>query len=72
MRREPGYIEATRLASRPRGRVERFVATVKGIVLGSPFATSQAMHERLTKVKALAVFSSDVLSSSAYATRGSC
>ena len=67
-RREPGYIEATRLASRPRGRVERFVATVKGIVLGSPFATSQAMHERLTKVKALAVFSSDVLSSSAYAT----
>ncbi len=37
-------------------------------LVGSPIATSRAIHERLTKVKALAVFSSDALSSVAYAT----
>ncbi len=64
----PGHIEATRLASRPRGPIEGIVAAIKRVVLGSPFATSQAIHERLTKVKALAIFSSDAISSSAYAT----
>ena len=33
-----------------------------------PLATAQAVHERLTKKVALAVFSSDALSSTAYAT----
>ncbi len=37
-------------------------------LIGSPIASSRAMHERLTKVKSLAVFSSDALSSVAYAT----
>ena len=37
-------------------------------LIGSPIASSRAMHERLSKVKALAVFSSDALSSVAYAT----
>lgn len=64
----PGYIEATRLGSRPRGPVERLVANVKGVLLGNAFATSQMVHERLTKLKALAIFASDALSSSAYAT----
>jgi len=64
----PGYITATEIGSRPRGRIERLVQAIKGVVLGSPFATSQLIHERLTKTKALAIFSSDVLSSSAYAT----
>ncbi len=63
-----GYFEATRAASRPRGPIERIVASIKGVMLGSPFASSQAIHERLTKIKALAIFSSDALSSSAYAT----
>ncbi len=64
----PGYIAATEVSSRPRGSVERAVQGIKRVVLGSPFATSQLIHERLTKTKALAIFSSDVLSSSAYAT----
>lgn len=38
------------------------------LILGDPLASSQLTHERLTKVKALAVFSSDALSSVAYAT----
>src|SRR5712692_5856110 len=37
-------------------------------LIGSPIASSRAMHERLTKIKALAVFSSDALSSVAYAS----
>jgi len=64
----PGYIEATRLASRPPAGFDRVLSVVKGVLLGSPFASAQLVHERLSKVKALAIFSSDALSSSAYAT----
>jgi hypothetical protein len=64
----PGYISATEIGSRPRGRLERLVQAIKGVVLGSPFATARIAEERLTKFKALAIFSSDALSSSAYAT----
>jgi amino acid transporter len=42
------------------------LAAVKRVILGSPFASSHLIHERLTKVRALGVFSSDPLSSSAY------
>lgn len=41
---------------------------LKKIVLGPPLKTAQAIHERLSNPKALAVFSSDALSSVAYAT----
>ncbi|RMG74340.1 MAG: APC family permease [Chloroflexi bacterium] len=41
---------------------------IRQFLIGKPLATNQAIHQRLTKVKALAVFSSDALSSSAYAT----
>ncbi len=64
----PGHLEATRLASRPLDTLGRYLADARRVLIGSPFATSQAIHERLTKVKALAVFASDALSSSAYAT----
>ncbi|OGO51694.1 MAG: hypothetical protein A2148_09960 [Chloroflexi bacterium RBG_16_68_14] len=40
----------------------------KRVLVGAPLATSQLIEERLSKLKALAVFSSDMLSSSAYAT----
>jgi amino acid transporter len=63
-----GHIEATELASRPRGSLARLLAGARSVALGSPLAASQAIHERLTKVKALAVLGSDPLSSSAYAT----
>ena len=42
--------------------------SLRHLFLGKPIATSQAQHERLSKVKALAVFASDALSSTAYAT----
>lgn len=64
----PGHIEATRLASRPQRGFARAFAAVRGVVIGTPIAASQAIHERLTKMKALAVIGSDPLSSSTYAT----
>ncbi|MCL4423979.1 MAG: APC family permease [Firmicutes bacterium] len=42
--------------------------TLKNVLIGQPLRTSQLAHERLTNLKALAVFSSDALSSVAYAT----
>ena len=66
MRVAPGYLEATPLASRPPDTFGRYLAAFKRVILGSPFATSQAIHERLTKVKGLGVFSADGLSSAAY------
>lgn len=44
------------------------MSSIRRLLIGAPLATSQAIHQRLTRVKALAVFSSDALSSSAYAT----
>jgi amino acid transporter len=44
------------------------ISAVKKLFVGSPLATAQARHERLSKTSALAVFSSDALSSVAYAT----
>jgi len=39
---------------------------LRRVVIGRRLATDQAIHERLTKVKGLAVLSSDALSSVAY------
>jgi amino acid transporter len=41
---------------------------IKRILIGAPFPSSQDAHERLDKVRALAVFASDPISSNAYAT----
>lgn len=65
---QPGYIEATRLGSQPLSPLGRAIAGARALVLGSPLAASQLVHERLTKLKALAILGSDPLSSSAYAT----
>ena len=57
---------------RPRPVVPRRIAEVgyrvKNKLLGPPLHTEQLEHERLGKPTALAVFASDNLSSSAYAT----
>lgn len=50
-------------------RYTKVMATsIKRLLVGNPLRTEQATHERLTKKTALAVFSSDALSSTAYAT----
>src|SRR6476619_6992318 len=45
-----------------------FLARFKRMIVGKALRTEQAIHERITKTVALAVFSSDALSSTAYAT----
>jgi amino acid transporter len=44
------------------------ITNIRQLLLGVPLPTAAETHERLTKAKALAVFSSDALSSVAYAT----
>ncbi|MDX2078707.1 MAG: APC family permease [bacterium] len=44
------------------------MVAIRRLFIGAPLATDQAVHQRLSKVKALAVFSSDALSSTSYAT----
>ena len=44
------------------------MASLKRLLLGSPIRTARLAHERLTKKTALAIFASDALSSTAYAT----
>lgn len=41
---------------------------IRTILVGRPISSDHETHERLTKVKAMAIFSSDNISSSAYAT----
>jgi amino acid transporter len=48
--------------------LRRALAGVRSFLIGRPISSEREEHERLTKVKALAVFSSDNISSSAYAT----
>lgn len=44
------------------------IGGVKRLLIGQPLPTYRLAHERLNKIQGLAVFSSDALSSSAYAT----
>ncbi len=63
----PGMLEATDVAEPPRG-TGRVLYRLKRTLIGAPIANSQAENERLTRFKALAVLSSDAISSVAYAT----
>lgn len=44
------------------------IPEIKQTLIGEPFPTSREIHERLDKVRGLAVFASDPISSNAYAT----
>ncbi len=64
----PGQLVAKQAASLPMTPTGRFVFRVRSIVFGRPLASEEEIGERLAKKKALAIFSSDAISSSAYAT----
>jgi amino acid transporter len=66
-RKAPGWLEVTARATAPTGDFARLRSRARNVILGTPLATQQQSHERLTKIKALAVLSSDALSSVAYA-----
>jgi amino acid transporter len=64
----PGVLEAKLEAQAPRTAQQRRMANVRAILFGRPLSSAADLTERLPKWKALPVFSSDVMSSVAYAT----
>jgi amino acid transporter len=64
----PGQLVAREAANVPRTQAGRILARVRAVVFGRPLASEADLEERLDKKKALAIFSSDAISSSAYAT----
>ena len=65
---DEGTYRATERATAPRTGAQRYWRSLRRLALGSPISSEEAEEQRLPKWKALAVFSSDALSSSAYAT----
>jgi amino acid transporter len=61
-------LEATEAAEIPKGALPRMLYQCKRLFIGVPLATAHAENERLSKFKALAVLSSDAISSVAFAT----
>jgi amino acid transporter len=64
----PGQLTAKAAANAPTTGMGRFNARLKQTLIGRPLANEEEIGERLSKKKALAIFSSDAISSSAYAT----
>jgi amino acid transporter len=64
----PGTVTARPAAIAPTGPLGRVAARGRRVLFGRPLATYEEAEERLSIPKALAVFSSDNLSSVAYAT----
>ena len=64
----PGQLVAKEAASRPTTGLGLRIAGLRRALFGRPLSTYEEIGERLSKKKALAIFSSDAISSSAYAT----
>lgn len=65
---ETGHLIATEEASEPQKGLAGLYIKTKHLLIGHPLPSSGLVHERISKFKALAVFSSDAISSVAYAT----
>jgi amino acid transporter len=63
-----GVMIAKAAASAPTTALGRRLARVRALVFGKPLSSAQDIEERLSKKLALPIFSSDAISSSAYAT----
>jgi amino acid transporter len=64
----PGQLVAKAAASGPTTPGGRLLARARGLLFGRPLAMEEEASERLPKRLALPIFSSDAISSSAYAT----
>ena len=64
----PGTLVARETASVPRTATGRALQRIRQTLFGRPLSIHEDIAERLSKTKALAIFSSDAISSSAYAT----
>ncbi|MGZ8515362.1 MAG: APC family permease, partial [Candidatus Limnocylindrales bacterium] len=63
-----GQLTARQAASAPTTPAGKAWALIRGFFVGRPLMSDDELGERLSKKKALAIFSSDAISSSAYAT----
>jgi amino acid transporter len=64
----PGQMVARAAAHEPKTGLGRVWSRIRRVAIGRPLASEEEIGERLSKKKALAIFSSDAISSSAYAT----
>ena len=67
----PGVVVARPTAIEPRTRIGRAAFAARRRLFGRPIESEEEINERLPKWKALPVFSSDVMSSVAYASEAS-
>ncbi|HVA23813.1 MAG TPA: APC family permease [Chloroflexota bacterium] len=65
---DDGHLVARPELLKPTTGVEKVLDGFKRACIGDPLSNERAIHERLTKLKGLAILSSDALSSVAYAT----
>ena len=67
-RRGERYLVATERVLQPRGPLGRGLEALRSALIGKRLPSEQEVEERVGKLKGLAVFASDNISSSAYAT----
>jgi amino acid transporter len=67
-RGDQGELIATERTVLDRPGWTRVLRRLRTVLIGRPISSEREEHERLTKLKSLAIFSSDNISSSAYAT----
>ncbi len=67
-RGDEGELIATERTVLDRPGWTRTLRRIRTVLIGRPISSEREEHERLSKLKALAIFSSDNISSSAYAT----
>jgi len=65
---DDGHLVATEAADRPTTQGGQWARRLRNGLFGPPLSSERESGERLNKVRALAIFASDALSSSAYAT----
>ncbi len=64
----PGHLVASERVLRPGGRAGRAVEALRHVAIGRRIASEHELRERIGPIKGLAVFASDNISSSAYAS----
>jgi amino acid transporter len=67
-RRAPGHLVASERVLEPEGPIGQIADLLRRVLVGRRIASEREIHERIGPIKGLAVFASDNISSSAYAT----
>jgi amino acid transporter len=67
-REAPGHLIASEQVLAPRSPLARAADALRRVAIGRRIASDRELHERIGSIKGLAVFASDNISSSAYAT----